>query len=255
MFAGARYDEVKDIDDNLSPRLAFVYGYDEANTFKLQYGESFRTPVSNELNSNDDVTSGNSNLTSEYVKTTELVWHYQDESKQFDAVLFNNELEDFINLVSIDDEQAEFTFDNVFETSMQGIEVNANFNLSDSTWIQGAYTHLFDEPLNGSFKKFAALAFTHKREAVEVTLNAIWRDTTLILAPPESTVDDFKQSSYYLIGGTVSFNLDNNTKIQLKAENLFDKKYTVFDPRLIDGHVPQQGRNIMILFEYRFGFR
>ncbi|WMO16332.1 TonB-dependent receptor plug domain-containing protein [Pseudoalteromonas piscicida] len=255
MFAGARYDEVKDIDDKLSPRLAFVYGYDEANTFKLQYGESFRTPVSNELNSNDDVTSGNSELTSEYVKTTELVWHYQDESKQFDVVLFDNKLEDFINLVPIDDEQAEFTFDNVFETSMQGIEVNANFNLSGTTWIQGAYTQLFDEPLNGSFKKFAALAFTHKREAVEVTLNAIWRDTTFIPAPPESIVDDFEQSNYYLIGGTVSFNLDNNAKIQLKAENLFDKKYTVFDPRLIDGHVPQQGRNIMILFEYRFGLK
>ncbi|NUZ13275.1 TonB-dependent receptor [Pseudoalteromonas sp. McH1-7] len=252
MFAGVRYDEVKDIDDKLSPRLAFVYSYNSVNTLKLQYGESFRTPVSNELNSNDDVTTGNSNLTSEYVKTTELVWHYQDESKQFDVVLFDNELEDFINLVPIDDEQAEFTFGNVFETSMQGIEINANINLSSTTWVQAAYTQLFDEPLNGSFKKFSALAFTYKKESVEVTLNAIWRDSTFMSAPPESPIDDFEQPSYYLIGGTASFHLDDSAKIQLKAENLFDKKFTVFDPRLIDGHVPQQGRNLSIQYIKNF---
>ncbi|KKL20662.1 hypothetical protein LCGC14_2453220, partial [marine sediment metagenome] len=73
LFLGARFDDVKDLDSNLSPRIAAIYKPVEAHTLKLQYGESFRTPVTNELYSNDDVTIGNPNLTSEYVKTTELV--------------------------------------------------------------------------------------------------------------------------------------------------------------------------------------
>ncbi|MEJ6473279.1 TonB-dependent receptor plug domain-containing protein [Pseudoalteromonas piscicida] len=252
MFAGVRYDEVKEIDEKLSPRLAFVYSYDDNNTFKLQYGESFRTPVSNELNSNDDVTKGNSALTSEYVKTTELVWHYQDQSKQFDVVLFDNQLADFINLVPIADEQAEFTFDNVFETSMQGIEVNTNINLSDATWLQGAYTQLFDEPLNGSFKKFAALAITHKVDKWELTLNAIWRDKTYVPAPENTQITAFSQNSYYLLGATLAWQWQPDLIVQLKAENLSDKKHVVFDPRLFDGRVPQQGRNLRLQIKKSF---
>ncbi|MCG9760815.1 MULTISPECIES: TonB-dependent receptor plug domain-containing protein [Pseudoalteromonas] len=252
MFTGVRYDEVKNIDDKLSPRLAFVYDFDEVNTLKLQYGESFRTPVSNELNSNDDVTSGNSNLTSEYVKTTELVWHYQDESKQFDVVLFDNELEDFINLVPVNNEQAEFTFDNIFETSMQGLEINSNFNLTDSTWIQGAYTQLFDEPLNGSFKKFAALAFTHKVNDFEITFNAIWRDKTQVPVFEGADIEPFSQDSYYLLGATFAWQWQEDAVFQIKAENLTDKKYDVFDPRMTDGRVPQEGRNLRLQIKKSF---
>ena len=52
LFVGARYDDVKDIDSKFSPRLAAVYVINPEHTVKVQYGESFRTPVTNELFSN-----------------------------------------------------------------------------------------------------------------------------------------------------------------------------------------------------------
>jgi len=252
MFIGARFDEVKDIDSKLSPRFAFIYDLNENHTLKLQYGESFRTPVSNELYSNDDVTVGNPDLKSEYVKTTELVWHTENQTWQMDVVFFNNELKDFINLVATDQAQTRFTFDNVFETSMQGVEVNSNFNLTENTWFEAGFTQLFDEPINPSFKRFAAAAITHQFDMIQLSVNTIWRDKVFVASPDLSVSQDFKQSDYFLLGLTASFSIDNDSSIILKAQNLLDKQYKVFEPRMTDGIVPTQSRKLLL--QYRLTF-
>lgn len=252
MFVGARFDEVKSIDSKLSPRLAFIYDLNESHTLKLQYGESFRTPVSNELYSNDEVTVGNADLKSEYVKTTELVWHTENKNWQMDVVFFNNELKDFINLVATDQAQTRFTFDNVFETSMQGVEVNSNFNLTENTWFEAGFTQLFDEPINPSFKRFAAAAITHQFDILQLSVNTIWRDEVFVASPDLTVSEDFKQSDYFLLGFTASWNIDRDSSIVLKAQNLLDKQYQVFDPRMTDGVVPTQSRKLLLQYRQTF---
>lgn len=251
VFVGARFDEVKSIDSKLSPRVAAIYSVNPQNTFKFQYGESFRTPVGNELYSNDDVTLGNPNLTSEYVKTTEVVWHTQTDSWQIDVVVFDNQLEDFINLVPTDQAQTRFTFDNVFENSMQGVELNGNFNINDTTWFEMAYTQIFDEPFNPSFKKFAAAALTHQLNEVQLSLNAIWRDRVFVESPSEF-VGDFNQSDYVLLGFTAIWQMNPANSIMLKGKNLLDKQYKVFDPRVFDGNVPMPSRQLKLQYTYTF---
>jgi iron complex outermembrane receptor protein len=252
LFIGARFDEVKHIDNKLSPRLAVIYDVFEGNTLKLQYGEAFRTPVTNELYSNDEVTIGNPDLKSEYVKTTEVVWHSQYKSWQVDVVVFDNELKDFINLVPIDSLQGRFTFDNVFETSMQGIELNGNLNLSENTWFEFGYTQLFDEPFNESFKRFGAMAITHKASKTQYSLNTIWRDSVFVKSPDERISPDYAQSSYFIIGGSVTWQISPTQSLDIKAHNLFDKNYGVFDPRMQSGTVPAQGRNIRMQYNQTF---
>ena len=252
IFVGVRFDEVKSIDSKLSPRLALIYDLDEKHTLKLQYGESFRTPVSNELYSNDDVTVGNPDLKSEYVKTTELVWHTENQHWQMDVVFFNNELKDFINLVATDQAQTRFTFDNVFEASMQGVEVNSNFNLTENTWFEAGFTQLFDEPINPSFKRFASAAITHQLDFLQLSVNTIWRDEVLVASQDKSLSEDFKQSDYFLLGLTASWNIDKDSAIILKAQNLFNKQYKVFDPRVTNGIVPTQSRKLQLQYRQTF---
>ncbi|CAH9050631.1 Vitamin B12 transporter BtuB [Pseudoalteromonas holothuriae] len=257
LFFGARYDEVKGIDSKLSPRVAATYALSEHHTLKLQYGESFRTPVSNELNSNDDVTVGNPDLTSEYVKTTEIVWHNKYTNWEFDFVLFDNQLKDFINLVPIQSgslpiEQRRFTFENIFNTNMQGYELNGKFNATDATWLEFGYTHLMDEPFNPSFKRFATTSVTHNAGSLRLSVNAIWRDSVFVQTPEPGVLESVDQTAYYLVGGSVSWRFDEGKSITLKASNIFNKQYVTFEPRIDDGKIAGAGRSIKLHYVQKF---
>lgn len=248
LFLGARYDNVKGIDNKLSPRGAAVWQANSKHSLKLQYGESFRTPVNNELYSNDSITTGNPNLTSEFVKTTELVWIYQDEKLSSEVVLFHNDLRDFINKVPYSGD-AQFTFDNTVDMEMGGLESSADVEVNDKLRLSLSYSHLFDQPINESFKRFANATFTYKSGAWQIHANALWRDGVELL-----TINNthFKQAQYYLFNGKINYQLTKSQTISLIAANIFNKDYVVFDPRVFNGEVPGKGREVSLSYRYQF---
>ena len=249
VFFGARFDDVIGIESKVSPRFAFVYSGLQQHTLKLQYGESFRTPVTNELYSNDDVTTGNPNLTSEFVQTTELVWQFNDTSFSSEIVIFQNNLNDFINKVPAPNQDAEFTFANAIDKKIQGIESTVTWQFSSGLeWgING--TQLFDDPENASFKRFASSFVTYRLDNVLISLNANWRDSVDVELEQS---ERFRQSSYLLFGGSIQWQLTPEHKVSIKGMNLFDKEYAVFDPRVDDGEVPGQGRQLRLTYQYKF---
>ncbi|TMO24765.1 ferric-rhodotorulic acid transporter [Pseudoalteromonas sp. S4492] len=250
LFVGARYDDVKDIDSKLSPRLAGVYVINPEHTVKVQYGESFRTPVTNELFSNDDVTVGNPSLRSESVKTTELVWHYQTSELQANAVLFYNELNDFINIEPTQSNDALFTFTNSFNTQNSGIELDATWQSSKEFSVTGTYTQYFEDPINASFKRFASLVSSYNlSDSWQVSLNLLWRDKVEVSSV---TGAHFKQSAYSLLGGSLKWQLNANSQLMLKAENLLGKKYNVFDPRMDNGAVAGTTEDLSLHYQFNF---
>ena len=250
LFVGARYDDVKDIESKFSPRLAAVYVINPEHTVKLQYGESFRTPVTNELFSNDDVTVGNPSLRSESVKTTELVWHYQTSELQANAVLFYNELNDFINIEPTQSTDALFTFANSFNTQNSGIELDGTWQSSKEFSVTGTYTQYFEDPINASFKRFASLVSSYNlSDSWQVSLNLLWRDKVEVSSV---TGAHFKQSAYSLVGGSLKWQLNANSQLMLKAENLFGKKYNVFDPRMDNGAVAGTSEDLSLHYQFNF---
>lgn len=250
LFVGARYDDVKDIDSKLSPRLAGVYVINTEHTVKVQYGESFRTPVTNELFSNDDVTVGNPSLRSESVKTTELVWHYQTSELQANAVLFYNELNDFINIEPTQSNDALFTFTNSFNTQNSGIELDGTWQSSKEFSVTGTYTQYFEDPINASFKRFASLVSSYNlSDSWQVSLNLLWRDKVEVSSV---TGAHFKQSAYSLLGGSLKWQLNANSQLMLKAENLLGKKYNVFDPRMDNGAVAGTTEDLSLHYQFNF---
>jgi outer membrane receptor for ferrienterochelin and colicins len=248
LFLGARYDNVKGIDDKLSPRAAMVWQASSNHSLKLQYGESFRTPVNNELYSNDSVTTGNPNLTSEFVKTTELVWIYQANKFSSEIVFFHNDLRDFINKVPYNGE-AQFTFDNAVDMKISGLENSATFELSEQLRLSLNYTHLFDDPVNESFKRFGSANLTYNLGRWKFNANAIWRDKVEL---PQINEVRFVQKQYLLVSGKISYDIDEKQKVSLLAQNLFNKDYDVFDPRVFNGEVPGKGREVSVSYYYQF---
>lgn len=249
LFVGGRYDDVKNIDSKLSPRIAAIYQPSLANTVKLQYGESFRTPVTNELYSNDDVTVGNTNLQSEYVKTTELVWRYQVENWYFNTVFFHNQLNDFIITVPHASNTNMFTFENQLNDTNPGIELDSQWQVAPDFSLTGTYTQYFDPPMNPTFKRFATLVASFDMKPMMVSVNTIWRDEVNVTG---HDISKFSQPSYLLIGAVASYELTEQSDISLKIHNLFDKYYDSFDPRLADGAVAGVSREISLHYQLKF---
>ncbi|MFY8352289.1 TonB-dependent receptor plug domain-containing protein [Pseudoalteromonas sp. SSM20] len=245
-FVGARFDDIKGIDSKLSPRFSAIWQPLEHHSIKLQYGESFRTPVNNELYSSDSVTKGNPNLTSEYVKTSEFVWLYTNHDLSLESVLFHNQLRDFINLVPIDGNSF-FTFDNTVNENIAGLELSASKALNKLN-VSVNFTQLFDEPINASFKRFANLSVRYPTSIATIHLNAIWRDE---IDAPLSENTHFYQPSYGLVYLKLTRDFGKHT-LSVSAENLFDKEYAIFDPRVWDGIVPAKRRSIVINYQYTF---
>ena len=246
LFLGARYDDVKDLDSNLSPRIAAIYKPVDAHTLKLQYGESFRTPVTNELYSNDDVTVGNPNLKSEFVKTTEFVWRYEQRDWHVNSVFFYNQLHDFINIVPMSADNSKFTFANQLDDTNRGIELDSMLRLNDDISFEATYTQYFDTPMKPTFKRFASVIANYEYQQWLFSVNGVWRDEVSV------QTTDFKQPAYLLLGAVVSWQLSAHSQLSFKAHNILDKQYDVFDPRMADGAVAGVGSEYSVHYQIKF---
>jgi iron complex outermembrane receptor protein len=243
VFLGSRFDDVKDIDSKLSPRFATIYQPTPANTFKLQYGESFRTPVTNELYSNDDVTVGNPDLRSEYVKTTELVWRHEADTWHSNMVLFHNQLNDFITTVPQLNNTNMFTFSNQLDDTNRGLEFDSRWNITADFSVTGTYTQYFDKPIKPTFKRFASIVTSYQLDQWLFSINGLWRGD---VKGETLEATSFHQSSYMLFYATSQYAITDTSRLTLKVYNLFDKQYNTYDPRVANGAVAGVSREISL---------
>ena len=83
----------------------------------------------------------------------------------------------------------------------------------------------------------------------QVSLNLLWRDKVEVSSV---TGAHFKQSAYSLLGGSLKWQLNANSQLMLKAENLFGKKYNVFDPRMDNGAVAGTTEDLSLHYQFNF---
>ena len=62
----------------------------------------------------------------------------------------------------------------------------------------------------------------------------------------------FEQQQYFIFTGKINYHFNEKHTISLTAQNLFDKKYVVFDPRVANGEVPGKGRELSVNYLYIF---
>lgn len=245
IYAGVRYDDVDGIGENLSPRFAVLYNLSERQNIKLQYGEAFRTPVTNELYSEDPVTVGNPNLQPEEISTLELVWTYQDSEQQFQWVVFANELEGFVNKVPLSGSSSQFTFVNLIDKDISGTEISGRMKVGDATEWYADYTKIFNEPFNPSYRQFANLGIDHQWNNLTFGLQGIWRDSL-------SVPDEFYSGSYWIWNAKFTFEFNKALYLSFSSTNVFDKHFKVYEPRLSDNSMPGRQRESWVNVQYRF---
>ena len=96
-IAGLRFDKYSKVGSALSPRLGLIYEAFEADTFKLLWGQAFRSRFDDELfTKNNPVVIGNEDLKPETVDTYELIWLHLWQKGHLNVTLFQNDFKDAI---------------------------------------------------------------------------------------------------------------------------------------------------------------
>lgn len=115
---GTRYDTYDDGRHALSPRIAFVYLYDEFNIFKTQYSRAFRPPsFSEQYSPNNQAT--HPPYESETADTVELSYIFKTKTSSFKTTAFHSKT---TNMITYHD----FTYETInleSPTTVNGLEI------------------------------------------------------------------------------------------------------------------------------------
>ncbi|WP_102797221.1 TonB-dependent receptor plug domain-containing protein [Bowmanella denitrificans] len=243
LYLGSRYDKVQRLAANWSPRFALIHQLNDTHSLRLQYGEAFRTPTTNELFSSDNVTQGNPLLQQEKIATLEAIWRWQGSNTQWETVLFRNKMQDFVNKVAVEG-GSRFTFANTDEHEIRGVETSLNWKLNEHWEGQLNYTLLFDNPFNASFKRYGQLRLGYQQESLSLNLDALWRSAV--------GEQGFHQSAYSLINFQGRWQWQEKQVLTLSLTNLFDKQYQVYEPRLSNLAMPGERRQLILGYQLSF---
>lgn len=115
---GARYDTYSDGREALSPRIGYVYQYDESNILKAQYSRAFRPPSFSEQFSPNNQPS-HTTYESEIADTFELSYIFKKSDSSVKTTLFNSKTYDMITY-------HDFTYETInlkSPTSVYGLEL------------------------------------------------------------------------------------------------------------------------------------
>ena len=93
---GARYDSYSDGREALSPRVGYVYQYDESNILKAQYSRAFRPPSFSEQYSPNNAPFTNKKFESETVDTIEISYVFKTKDSSMKTTAFQSKTSDMI---------------------------------------------------------------------------------------------------------------------------------------------------------------
>ncbi len=129
LTGGLRYDDYEDIGDNLSPRLALVWRYDDNHIFKSQVARAFRPPSLIETGG-----SIQSSIDPETNDTFELGHIYNSADLVLRNTVYYTQLEDLI----VFQDFAPFGYRNSGRFYLRGYELEIETNLAGEWQIIGS---------------------------------------------------------------------------------------------------------------------
>ncbi len=149
LTAGVRYDHYSDFGNTVNPRAALVWQTRYDLTTKFLYGRAFRAPSFSELFTiNNPIRLGNPTLGPETINTFELAFDYNPTFNLHSTLsIFHYNIKDLILSVP-DNTGTIFTFENAGAQEGQGLEWEADWQLSRNLKITGNYAFQNSENKN-----------------------------------------------------------------------------------------------------------
>lgn len=130
LTAGLRWDDLEDVDSQLTPRIAALWQIDDRHLLKAQYAEGFRSPTYLE-----EFVDGEplGHIPFERVRSSEISYVFRGTRTVFRATGFSNHITDMIFPIDVAIRDSEPEID------AQGLEFELNIQVN--SWIRGIATY------------------------------------------------------------------------------------------------------------------
>ena len=211
-----RYNDVEDTGSEVTYNISSSYKINDSVFANINYGTGFKTPTLYQLY---DSWSGNENLKLE----TSTSWEFLLRA---DLLGSNAELSyfhlDFENLLDYD--YTTYTYANIADAEIAGVELNLSKKLDALTLsVNYAYTDTEDKNTGTQLSRRA-------RHKANFEASYHWEKISLssALKYQGTRFDAYSKSSlsaYSTLDISANYQLSDTWKLQVKANNIFDKDY------------------------------
>lgn len=226
---GVRYDHYDTFGESVNPRLAVVYGLDEATTVKLLYGQAFRAPNANEFYYEEEgAVKRNPDLKPEDITTYEVVGErHFGRNWRGSAAGFFNQATGLIDIF-LDPADDQYTYVNADKVDARGIELQADGQLGHDARLSASYTYTktkdaaTGEPLPLAPKHLGKLNLTVPVVPGGVLAGVEVQYVSKRINPASGRGYD----SVWLVNTTLfSYRWKDRWEFSLSAYNLFERHY------------------------------
>lgn len=236
---GGRIDSYQNFGEQFSPRLGIIYYPTDSLQFKLLYGEAFRAPELSERELFAGVTrSGNPNLESESIATTDVILQYTDDAFLMTVGVFYNSYRDPIINGNVN---GLVGFVNGDGDSTQGLETEFHWQAAMDTNLKFSMTHFFSLPSSAfrESKTTASMQLIRQFNKFQLSIAGIYRSNR----QTPLTDTSFKNlGSYAYWRAQAKYAMSDDWTFSLFVDNAFDRQF--YSPsvssELPDG-VPNRG--------------
>lgn len=247
---GGRLDKHPDLESQFTPRIGAVYIPTKQWQFKLLYGQAFRAPELSELTLFSGITrSGNRNLSSETIKTTDFIAQYTGDTLLVSFDFFYNEFTDPIINGQINGLVGQVNGDNEYG---HGLEIELIWQLASRTRLRATATHFSKRPKSAfkDSKNLASVQLDHQFEKVQLGVSATYRSSreTPVTLSETQTLD-----AYWNWRGFIGYRLSDGLRLHFSVNNLLDESHynPAITASLPDG-IPLKGINGSVAITWKF---
>ena len=235
-----RYDDSNKFESNLSPKVGLTYKLNNDTRLKLNAAQGFRSPTPNQLYQSAATQQGNPNLKSETSKSYDVSIEKDWNKKTGKLTFFSNDISDMIDLVTLSGTNRQYQ--NISKASIQGVEAEFTYTLSDRLSWSNSYTYLdaVNDVTQQRLQNRARHVLTsglsyHDMQGFTASLQAQAFDNYL--------VSPGGNKSYAVWNVAMSQKLSDHHKLRLGIDNIFNKQ---------DEDVPLMGTYVHGSIQYSF---
>jgi iron complex outermembrane receptor protein len=252
--AGVRYDYFNFLGDTINPRVAAIYNPWEKTTFKLLYGQAFRSPNEGERSMVGAAYKPNPNLQPETIRSYEIIWEQLlPYNLKFSASGFINQIKGLIS--QSEDANGFITYANLSDVETKGFELELE-GKTNSGWLgRVSYTGQHSEVgSSGSALSNSPPHLVKFNLLAPLYLDKLFAALEIQYSSSVKTLSGNTSDGYWLTNVNLfSQHLVPGLEVSGGVFNLFDHEYELpgAEEHLQDV-IKQDGRTFQVTLRYRF---